>query len=152
MRFKEILHCYKAPYLVGRQWLFIFFIVTGYNIRIFLNDKELISGYLIDFGKQLNFYLWFPETLTNDDVKLILQNRIQLVCVSKLFFCSRNVQSRPAYISTLTTECLTTLTSQFGKKYYQEPQQLFLQVPDKFPIFKSHLNTTDLYLIDCTKI
>lgn len=45
-----------------KQWSdYFFFTVIGYSIRIFLSDKELVSGYLNNFGKQFKFSLWFPE-------------------------------------------------------------------------------------------
>lgn len=40
----------------------VFFIVIDYSIRIFLNDRELVSGYHVNLAKQFKFYLGFSET------------------------------------------------------------------------------------------
>ena len=52
--------------IVGTQCLF--FTVVGYNIRIFLNERELVSGYLIPIlGNYLSFVYDFLEALPRSD-------------------------------------------------------------------------------------
>ena len=59
-----------------KQWLL--FTVVGYNIRVFLNDKELISGYLIPtLGNSLSFAYYFQKHKQEmTQVKLALQNKL----------------------------------------------------------------------------
>lgn len=47
-------YCYKADHTVRKQWLV--YSVISYNIHIFVNDRELDSGYLISIlVNSLNF-------------------------------------------------------------------------------------------------
>ena len=52
--------------------------MLGYNIRIFLNDRELVSGYLIStLGNSLSFAYDFQRHKQEmTQVKLVLQNKL----------------------------------------------------------------------------
>ena len=58
--------------------VFFFFMVNGYNIRIFLNGKELVSGPLIStLGDSLDFAYDFQRHKQEmTQVKLGLQNTL----------------------------------------------------------------------------
>ena len=70
------MYCYNLAYTVKKKWLFSPVIV--YNIRIFLNDRELASGYLISsLGKGLSFAYDFQQHKSEmTQVKLALHNKL----------------------------------------------------------------------------
>lgn len=58
--------------------------MNGYNIRIFLNDKELVSSYLVlTLGNSFAYdFQRLKQEITQ--VKLALQNKLSLVCMTQL--------------------------------------------------------------------
>ena len=71
--------------------------VIGYNITVSLNDRELVSGYVLSaLGNSLSFaYDFHRHKQEMTHVKLTLQNKLKLsfVWVTKLVFvCTETIQ------------------------------------------------------------
>lgn len=71
-------YCYKAAYIVARQWLIILHSDWLY-IRIFFNDKELVNGYFMSTsGNSLSLAYDFQRHIKQEmtQIKLVLQNEL----------------------------------------------------------------------------
>ena len=60
MEWSPEIFCYTAVYVVWKQWLF--FTVIAYHARISLNERTLVSGYLIStLRDNLSFTCYFQS-------------------------------------------------------------------------------------------
>lgn len=68
-------YCYKATYMVRRQWVFI--LCSGYNIKIFLNDWLVVTSYQ---SWETVCFIYGYQRHEQEMDKVISQNKLNKLC------------------------------------------------------------------------